>query len=281
MSLKLFSNRIQNNSDIQGCMIATREAGNNEELKNLLAKRFSDSFEIVELPAIQTEITSDFTRLQGLSDRLNEFDGIIITSPQSAQIFLSALTFEFQQIPTKIYCVGNATARVILKRFPGQDVFKPTIAQAETMVREMNLKKFSNILFITSENSEAVIYRSLILQDMNVTLLRTYRTVSREWKEQDLFTLRRCFDYQQPPVFLLASPSTALSVTRNLDDKMTLKSKAVCIGSTTATTVEQLPFGKIYIARFPGLEGMMEATEEAAKDSNIPTWMRKSVLKRF
>lgn len=263
-------------SPVFPCLIMTREAGKNDRMKYELESILSDSIDIVEIPSIETILTRDYNELLKLAHSLHLFDAIILTSPESAKIFLSTIDKNEIRIQCKIFCVGDGTAQYIRERLPQQEIYISTRSNAESLTREIQSKRGSKYLFATSVNSEASLYTSLTRAGLDVTLLRTYKTVTRKWSQAEHHTIEKCFNRKKPIIFLLASPSTAHSLKENMTEEQIMASKVACIGSTTAYAAEKINFGKIYVAEDPSLKGLLKVTVEAIDDTNAENapWMK-------
>ena len=108
----------------------TREKGKNNKLQNALiahpsAKLLSDTLDlnIVEINCIEHTVGSElneFSKLISSLKSIQAFDYILITSPESAQLFSDTLTSQYDisvitnDLP-KIAVVGKATEKVLYK----------------------------------------------------------------------------------------------------------------------------------------------------------------------
>jgi uroporphyrinogen-III synthase len=131
----------------------TREAGENEKLKSLLS-----DYSCIEIPCIQF---SDGPDRGWLDQAILEHDGILITSPQAATVFLSAWHAKGRP-KVSVATVGSGTSKV-LQKSGINPVFEPSVSTGEILAKELPTSFAKKILHPTSSLAEETI--ATILRD--------------------------------------------------------------------------------------------------------------------
>lgn len=149
----------------------TREAGTNEKLSKLLP-----DLECVELPCIQFFDGED---LQQLKVEMLSSDVIIITSPQSAEVFIQEWT-KIGKPKMNIAVVGKGTAAPLIAQNL-HIVFQPSDATAETLAKELPMDWGTKILYPTSSIAEKTLQSGLESRGFHVKRLNTYTTGPAVW----------------------------------------------------------------------------------------------------
>merc|ERR1719469_595161 len=123
-------------------------------------------------------------------DSRDVYDYILITSPEAAHVFISAckkVIIEKRLIHNTslricdIACVGKATQKCILDSGlldPQQQIFIPSKANAETLVKELPSLQKNKVLYPASKKAAHTIEERLY-NDRNVSVVRlnTYDTI--------------------------------------------------------------------------------------------------------
>jgi len=160
-----------------GKVALTRELGKNDKLKSLLP----DSVETYELPCIMFDAGRDLNRLQA---EMSLHDIIIITSPQSASIFIEQ--WQAKGCPViQVATVGKGTSKPLLD--VGINViFEPSDSTAVVLAQELPISYGSSVLYPTSNLADNKLQDGLESRDFQVTRLETYATVPSIWSDEDL-----------------------------------------------------------------------------------------------
>lgn len=226
-SNKQFINVSYRSSRLDAIRIAlTREAGANEKLLKLLP-----DLECVEIPCIQFFDGEDLPKLK--TEMLHN-DVIIITSPQSADIFLQ----EWNQIgkpKVNIAVVGKGTAAPLIAQ--GLQInFQPSDATAETLAKELPMNLGKKILYPTSSIAENTLQGGLESRGFQVRRLNTYTTGPAVWTP-DMMNQAKSIN-----IVTFASPSAI----RTWAERVGTEQVAVTIGPTSEKVALKVGFPKVY-----------------------------------
>jgi len=225
----------------------TRQLGSNQRLSELLTHEVVG----VEIPCIQFLEGEDFPKLKV---DLQTHDIIIITSPQSAKLFVSAWKSAKRPF-CNVAAIGSATASILL----ANDInvyFCPSVPTAAAIVSELpfhhpmsstrpvneNFLKGNfygvKVLYPTSNLADQTITRGLTSRGFNVTRLNTYRTAPADWDKAEYHNAKSI------DIVALGSPSAA-EVWRS---RAGTRAVAVTIGATTERAARELGFSSVVSA---------------------------------
>ncbi|KAL1504403.1 hypothetical protein AB1Y20_010809 [Prymnesium parvum] len=218
----------------------TREDGKNGKLRRLLA---AAAVPHDELPCIA------FERLEGgaqLCDELRRasFDWCVITSPESAAVFLDA--WRAADSPkVRVASVGAGTAEVLLEAGLAPE-FVPSKATAKTLAAELPLGAGGSCraLYPASAIASSGIEEGLEARGVTVHRIDTYTTVPAAWGPSDEERAKAT------EVVTFASPSAV----RVWAERVGTKAVAVCIGGTSADEARRLGFADVRCPSSPGVE---------------------------
>lgn len=152
------------------------EISNSTKMPVTLVIRQADDFssiliqngaEVVNLPLIRTEPVEDLSQLNEKLSMLEQYDGIFLTSPVAAEIFLGQIG-EVDKFIIRLYVLGERTKSL----FDGKEfdvAFSKDANTAEEFIKSFETEEFSgkNFLFIRGDESMRTI----------PWLLRTYAVV--------------------------------------------------------------------------------------------------------
>mmetsp|Transcript_26013 Transcript_26013/g.51848 ORF Transcript_26013/g.51848 Transcript_26013/m.51848 type:complete len:353 (-) Transcript_26013:45-1103(-) len=271
----------------------TRESGKNAEIREALAAYpmclLDTVIDQLDLPCIEHALGEEHgTLLQYASEgKINEFDYVVITSPEAARVFGEALRDTGGDATgTVMAAVGKATEKA-LKKF-GLDVgFLPSEANGATLVEELPVigRGICRVLYPVSAKAAETINEGLGSREVDgvacfeVTRLHSYDTVPVAFDDGQM-KLMAATD-----VVCFGSPSAVDGWLRNVDksqghsDLPELMKKvpgnngkvlAACIGTTTARAVLESgrwePMDIYYPKNNPGMESWAESTGQALGD---------------
>ncbi|VFQ86888.1 unnamed protein product [Cuscuta campestris] len=217
----------------------------------------------LELPLIQHTHLSDLDLLPSMLCQ-NNFDWIVITSPEAGLVFLDA--WKVAGTPNvRIAVVGVGTASIFDKvSWPSKQcldvAFAPSKATGKVLALE--LPKHGNerctVLYPASAKASGEIEEGLSKRGFAVTRLNTYNTVPVQHVDMDLLRVALC-----TPVVAVASPS-AIHTWANLIPPAEKQGNAIaCIGETTALAAKKLGLRNVYFPKNPGLDGWVDCILQA------------------
>lgn len=202
----------------------TRENGANDKLMNLLSGE-----NCVELPCIAFASGEDMDKLP---KALDEYDLVVLTSPQAAKVFMTACEEAGRAPETiKIATVGKGTSKPLQQK-GFQTLFEPSDSTAVTLAAELPDKWGKRILYPSSALADTKLENGLSSRGFEVTRLNTYDTIENPWSEDQLETAR------QVDIVTFASPSTIKIWASRVGTRAT----AVVIGPTSEKAATKAGF---------------------------------------
>lgn len=130
---------------------------------------------VIDLPLIKTEPLDDLSDLRAILDKIDDYDGLVFTSPVSAEIFLKELNGRDRGIRGDIYVIG-ARANRILTSAGLATVFNDSVNSAEELV-DSDINRFNNkkLLFVRGDKSMLTI-PNMLKERAAVDQIVVYRT---------------------------------------------------------------------------------------------------------
>lgn len=123
----------------------TREKGANEKLQSLLSE-----FECLEIPCITFASTNERVKL---TSEVSSHDLAIITSPQSASVFIDEIKYLPNYTALKVVAIGKGTSKP-LKEAGIIPVFEPSDSLGETLAQQLPFSLGNKVLYPCSELAE-------------------------------------------------------------------------------------------------------------------------------
>lgn len=238
---------LRSKMSLQAVKIAlTRELGANDALRKLLP-----DLNCLELPCIAFGPGQDIDKLNKAIPR---HDLIAITSPQAAQVFLTAWN-EIERPPVRVVTVGKGTSKILIPNGI-QPVFEPSEFTAETLTRELPLELGRTILYPSSSLAENTLQSGLESRGFVVTRLNTYETVPSTWTDAELATARGV------DIVTFASPSAIKTWAQRCGSEIT----AVVIGPSSLAAAKKNGFMKVFSPEgSKGIEAWAATIREVAQ----------------
>lgn len=239
-------------------VVLTREKGKNGKLGEMLDRK---QIRWLELPLIETAEGPDRGKLAGAIGQ-EKYEWTVLTSPEAASVFLGGWR-EAGRPKVKIASVGKGTSEVLeAANAPDllQIAFTPSKANAEHLTAEIPLEKSSGttVLYPASQKARQTLQNGLETRGCVVTRLNTYDTLPVTGLDRGAREAAR-----GAGVAAIASPSAVKAWVELVGGPDDADVAFACIGSTSAKAAEQLGLNRIYSTDSPGLEGFVEAIEEA------------------
>ena len=291
-------------------VVLTREAGKNDKLK---AKLEPLSIPTLELPCIAHEKGKDYPNLVNeLRTKIPSYDYIIITSPESASVFLKALesaknfspedqkeknnsngkenvTFiDIERLNQRLVTIGKATEDILQKKIGLYSVFSPSKALGSVLGDELpfqnnNIKRdhqtskteSCHVLYPTSAKALGTIEKKLKARNFNVKRLNTYNTIPATWDSN-----LQLQAMEKGNIIAIGSPSALNVWTSRCDtsnDSYLSEYILACIGETSARAAAKAGYQYIYYPSSPGIVGWSEAIQIAILNSSTAMQKKKQV----
>eukprot|EP00537_Pseudo-nitzschia_pungens_P000804 CAMPEP_0172375854 /NCGR_PEP_ID=MMETSP1060-20121228/63708_1 /TAXON_ID=37318 /ORGANISM="Pseudo-nitzschia pungens, Strain cf. cingulata" /LENGTH=259 /DNA_ID=CAMNT_0013103141 /DNA_START=160 /DNA_END=939 /DNA_ORIENTATION=- len=241
----------------------TREDGKNEKLRKKINENteLMEQIDVLEMPCIEHAVGPDYDSLS--STLLSEqWDFVAVTSPEAANVLASAWD-ALRDNPLPVVAVGKATE----KRLQDSEIpvaFVPSKATAATLAKELQPvdgTKKTSVLYPASAKAKKTLENDLTARGFAVTRLNTYDTVTATWADEQKENSRKV------QVACFASPSAVNGWLQNTGGNTVVL--AACIGQTSASACRELGWkeNQIFYPEAPGLEGWVEAIQEAIEVS--------------
>ncbi|BDA51009.1 probable uroporphyrinogen-III synthase [Coccomyxa sp. Obi] len=236
-------------------VVVTRERGKNGKLIKTLQQR---GISVLELPLVETAVGPDRMLLPGAL-REGAYDWVIVTSPESASVFLEGWR-EAGKPQVRLAVVGAGTG-VVIEATGEPDLpvaFTPTKANAEHLSAELPWEGEGRVLYPASAKAGPGLQEGLEARGFSVRRLNTYNTVQVQFlPSADVAAAK------QARVVAFASPSAIKAWLACVGDQRSADVAIACIGSTSANAAEKLGLKRIYYPDSPGLEGFVTSIMEA------------------
>ncbi|KAL7487449.1 hypothetical protein ACHAW6_013029 [Cyclotella cf. meneghiniana] len=251
----------------------TREKGKNDKLRDALlsSERIEKliissetSIQIHEIPCIEHADGPD-TAILASTLSSNQFDYLVVTSPEAANLFASAWVEAGRPKLGVLAAVGKATGESLKEN--GLDVgFVPSKATAETLVQELPLsdaakieRRATTVLYPASAKAPGTLQNGLEGRGFSVTRLNTYDTVPASWTTDQLSLA------ESATVACFASPSAVKAWLKNTAAINKPRAIAACIGETSASACrkEEWEESAIFYPDKPGIDSWVLAVADA------------------
>lgn len=231
----------------------TRTLADAEKIPNLskmpvvLVIRQADDFssalgqsgiEVVNLPLIHTEPVEDLSELDEKLSELNQYDGIFLTSPVAAGIFLEHIN-EPEKFGGKVYVLGERTKNIFdEKNF--EVVFSKDANTAEEFINSFEAEQFTgkNFLFIRGDKSMRTI-PWLLRTSAVVDEVVVYRTVENPLSGETIRTIEAKIDGGNIDWLCFFSPSAIDAFVDRFSSERAKNLNTAVIGETTANRARE------------------------------------------
>lgn len=191
-------------------------------------------FDVLNLELIKTEQIADSNVLRDAIRQIGKYDGIFITSPVAAEIFVTHFNHGGINFSGKVYALGER-AREVLSGSDLNVITGETANTARDLVESFDDAEFSgkNLLFIRGERSIRTIPQMLDGK-AKVDELIVYRTIEINPDGELIKDIKKRFETNQIEWVCFFSPSGVTSFIKTFGDEYLTKIKGAAIGETTA-----------------------------------------------
>jgi len=131
----------------------------------------------ISFPAIEIAPPLDQARLDGLIDRLADFDWVVFISPTAVSRFFAALNERVLPAALRIAAVGEGSARGLQRRGVGEIVFPEGGADSEALLAlpAMQAVQGKKILIVRGEGGRELLAETLRARGARVEYAECYR----------------------------------------------------------------------------------------------------------
>lgn len=216
--------------------------------------RFSDVLrkngcEVINLELITTEEVSDLSELDAAIHRIDLYDGIFLTSPVAAEIFLSHLKSESRSFEGKVYVLGKRIKTAL--EGSGLNVVSNAAANtAEELINAFDRAEFAgkDLLFIRGDLSVRTI--PLLLGDIaRVDELVVYKTIETAPEKSVVDGVENKLKAGGIDCACFFSPSGVDSFMTNFAGSDLDTVRAAAIGETTAGRAKEVGLDVVFVSK--------------------------------
>lgn len=130
-------------------VLVIRHAG---EFGNILRRA---GFEVRELPLVETRPVKDLSDLRAAIARIDEFDGVFVTSPAAARVFSEELRSAGRSFAGTVYVLGERS-RGILEQAGLRVKYKNSANTAREMLDQFGTDEFASKRFLFVRGTESM-----------------------------------------------------------------------------------------------------------------------------
>lgn len=215
--------------------------------------RFSEVFretgcEVINLELIRTEPVNDLSEVVETFRRINEYDGIFLTSPAAAEIFLRHLTPEGRKFRGKVYVLGER-ARAILDGSGLKPISMTNANTAQDLILSINEADLTdkNLLFVCGDRSIRTI-SEMLGGIARVDELVVYKTVEISPDKGVIKGVKARLKTNDIDWACFFSPSGVDSFMAHFGDDDLGNVRAAAIGETTARRASEVGLHVAFIS---------------------------------
>lgn len=207
-----------------------------EDFSRILAEK---GFEIINLPLIETKTLDDLSSFEDKLKHISDFDGIFLTSKNSAKVLANKLDELNIVFAGKVYVLGKRSFEILQSKNLDLVFFEEANTADEMLQRippdELKNKHF---LFIRGEKSLRTIPKFLInFATFDETVV--YQTEKISLEIDKIKEINELFENQEIETVCFFSPSGAESFFEQFDKAIIQNVKIATIGKTTAEFIEK------------------------------------------
>jgi len=193
-----------------------------------------DGCEVINLELIKTETVSDQDELVNTIQRIDEYDGVFLTSPVAAEIALRLLTSEARKFSGKVYVLGER-AKSVMDSSGLQVISSAAANTAQDLIESFEQSEFAgrSLLFIRGDRSVRTI-PEMLAGIARVDELVVYKTVEVLRNDTVIEDVRDRLKRNDVGWTCLFSPSGVDSFISNFGSDDLARVRAAAIGETTA-----------------------------------------------
>jgi uroporphyrinogen-III synthase len=216
------------------------------------------------LPTIEITPVSDTTALDKAISQLHDYDWLILTSANAAEVFLkrkNALGIKHMPVQLKLAAIGPKTAARLQDHLISPD-FIPEEYVAEAILSGLGDLKGRWVLLPTADIAHDTLPQAIQAEGGIAHVITAYHTMPAKPDSEGLSALRSGVD-----VITFTSGSTvhnfhAMVSNAGLDPlRLPGDPKIACIGPKTAATAKEMGFRVDIVANEYTIEGLIQAIQ--------------------
>jgi len=192
-------------------------------------------FKTVNFQAIQTLPVENLNELDEKLGEINEYDGLFLTSPKAAEVFLQRFrTKKNPEFAGKVYVLGNRTKN-LFENTNFEIVFRDSANTAEEFINSFEAQEFAGkkFLFLRGDKSLRAI-PELLRNFAAIEEVVVYRTIENSFDKVVIDEIKEKLRRQQIDWICFFSPSGIESFIKAFGEITLNDVKIAAIGETTA-----------------------------------------------
>lgn len=202
-----------------------------DEFSSRLAE---NGFEVVNSPLIQTLPVADFGELNEKIENLENYDGLFLTSPKAAEVFLQQFTNKAIRFRGKVYILGNRTKSALENR-NFEIVFRKRANTAEEFIKSFDESEFAGKKFLFLGGDKSLRTIPELLNDIaTIDEIVIYQTVGNAIDENLKRRIGEKLAKNEIDWICFFSPSAIESFGKTFGEFSPDSIKVAAIGATTA-----------------------------------------------
>lgn len=221
--------------------------------------RFSEALrkngcEVISLELITTEPVTDLSELVETIHQLDHYDGIFLTSPMAAEIFLRHLTSEKRKFTGKVYALGERV-KIVLAGSGLNIISSATANTAQDLVESMNPAEFAGkrLLFIRGDRSVRTI-PEMLGEIARVDEVVVYKTVEISPGDGVMENVKVKLEKKDIDWACFFSPSGVDGFIAHFGGEDVPEVKAAVIGETTARRANEVGLDIAFVSKSANAE---------------------------
>lgn len=217
-------------------------------------------FAVINFPTIKIENVKDFSLFDEVLSEIENYDGVFITSPRAAEVFLARCGNE--TLVKKFYVLGKR-ANNLLASAGFETFFDEDVRSAKELINKIPRVEIENknFLFLRGDRSLRAIPEML----QEVAIIRevvVYKTVTADSDEQTIIEISEKFAAGKIAAVCFFSPSGVEEFLEKFGDFSEGKAKIAAIGQTTADFIEERNLQVDFIAAKPSAKTFADGLAE-------------------
>ena len=196
-------------------------------------------FDVLNLALIATEPLEDTAKLVESIKRIGQFDGVFITSPIAAEIFVKQLDDKATKYSGKIYVLGERS-RDVLADSDLDLAYCETANTAADLIASFGEAEFAgkHLLFVRGDRTVGTIQQAL-KGKARVNELIVYRTIENKPDKDMVKEIKARFEKNEIERVCFFSPSAVRSFVEIFGEVDLTYLKCAAIGETTARSARE------------------------------------------
>lgn len=190
-------------------------------------------YEVINFPAIQTLPVENLDKLDEKFEEIANYDGLFLTSPKAAAVFLGRVRERNLEFGGKVYVLGNRT-KTLFENTNFEIVFRENANTAEELINSFESREFAGKKFLFLRGDRSLRTIPELLKNVAIDEIVVYRTIESSADKFLLDEIKKKLREIQIDWICFFSPSGIESFTNAFGEMLPNAVKIAAIGETTA-----------------------------------------------